>query len=236
MPLAGKQVMARDHAKKARVYWQNYELTKAIATALAESNLFLGAYHDNLDSDGNVLSRDCGIYEFNIPARDIGSDREFSLRTESHDPMEYEPVWDTSVALAKEYYDSRWNRDGKIDIRRWQAWAGYTSGWATFPYAWIWHQVDGEPVGPWVPVGRYIFRAIAGQMNNLIVNEKIWTPENGLFYAKRYAEHFGIQDGSFPLIVTDRLGNKIISWAYTDTPLKRPADGIGPRPVPNDGV
>ena len=237
MPYAGKQVMARDHAQKARAYWVNYELTKAVATAIAESHLYLGAWHDNLDDQGAVTSRDCGVYQFNIPADKIGTDAELALRSESLDPAVYEPVWAHSVALAKDYYDSPWERHGKRDIRRWQAWAAYTSGWATFPYAWVWHHdADGNPVGPWVATGRYVHKAIAGQMNNLVVNEQLWAPEKALAYAEKYAAHFGVVDGSVPVLVTDKAGNVIVSWKYAAKPGAAPADGAGPYPAPNDGV
>src|SRR5207245_595460 len=133
---------------------------------------------------------------------------ESALRTDSLDPAVWTPVFQHSVKLANDYYSAPWERDGHKDIRRWQAWAAYTSGWATFPYAWVWHHdADGNGIGPWVKTGRYIFQAIAGQMNNLIVNEKLWTPEVALTYASKYASRFGITDGSTPYIATDKLGN-----------------------------
>jgi hypothetical protein len=237
MPYGGKQVMPRDHAHKARAHWKNYELTKAVATAIAESHLYLGAYHDNLLADGSVGSRDCGVYEFNIPASQIGTLAEDALRTELLDPTIYEPVWDHSVSLAWDYYNSPWTRNGHNDIRRWQAWAAYTTGWATFPHSWVWHHdADGNGVGPWVPTGRYIFKAIAGQMNNMIVNEKLWTPEVALGFGDKYAAHFGIQDGSTLFFRTDNFGNQILDWHYPAKPDSPPADGSGPYPVDNDGT
>jgi hypothetical protein len=236
MAYEGKQIMARDLAHEARKYWRNYELTKAVATAVAESHLFLGAFHDNLDAEGAVLSRDCGVYEFNIPAADIGTPVEFQYRTLATDPADYMPVLVHSVETAHEYYLSPWQRDGHKDFRRWQAWAAYTSGWATFPHSWVWHHdADGNGVGPWVKTGRYIYAAIAGQMNNMSINEKLWTPEQALVYAVKYAAHFGITDAQ-PVLTTDKNGNRIVSWIYPHAPLTPPADGSGPYPAPNDGT
>jgi len=85
-------------------------------------------------------------------------------------------------------------------------------------------------VGPWVPTGRYLFKAIAGQMNNMIVNERAWTQKQGLFYAKRYADHFGIKDGSVPVAREDYYGNEIVGWQFPPKPTDPPADG-GPYPT-----
>jgi hypothetical protein len=193
--------------------------------------------HLTADAGGQVLSRDCGIYQFNIPANEIGSDAEFALRTESRVPSEYMPVFQTSVRKAWDYYNTSWRRGGKPDIRRWQAWAAYTSGWATYPRSWVWHHDEnGNGVGPWVQTGRYIFNAIAGQMNNLIVNEKLWSPETAMQFGNKYATHFGItlSDGKLGL-GKDSLGNMILRWTFPDAP-KLPPIGAADYPVPNDGT
>ena len=183
MPYAGKTVMTRDNARrlKALTPWRNYTLTEGLAVALGESSNSLGAWHDNDDS------RDCGLYQINIPERLVGTATEFRLRTESKDPLVYDPVWENNIHAALSLQEER----------GWQPWVAYP--WAVFPYAWVWHHEDGVGVGPWVPTGRYLFKAIAGQMNNMIVNERAWTQKQGLFYAKRYADHFGIKDGSVPV-------------------------------------
>lgn len=295
MPYTGKVMMPRDVAHEARKGdrdwgWINFELTKAVAVANAESHCYLGAFHDNIaaplaaaledvgedgkesplkaslyerygppsvdreaddltkdaadrmhltaDAGGTVLSRDCGIYEFNIPASQIGSDTEFALRTESREPTEYMPVFKNSVAKAWDYYMTGWMRNGQHDIRRWQAWAAYTSGWATFPGSWVWHHdADGKGIGPWVPTGRYIFNAIAGQMNNMVVNEKLWTPETALAFGNKYAIHFGIVIGDGKLgLAKDSLGNMIVRWTFPPAPKLPPIDGSGSYPIPNNGT
>lgn len=237
MPYAGKTLMARNLAREARRHWRNYELTKALATPIAESHLSVGAWHDNLGVGGKVSSRDCGLYQINIPASQIGTPYEAALRTESNDPTIYTPVVTYNVYRALDLYNSPWTRDGSPDIRRWQPWVAYTTGWATFPFAWVWHRdADGNDVGPWVPTGRYIFKAIAGQMNNLVVNEKEWTPEKALEYAGKYAAHFAISDGSVPVLAVDGLGNRVVSWKFAPKPIDPPAPGESIYPTPNNGV
>ena len=236
MPYAGKQVAARDIAREARNYWQNYELTKAVATCLAESKGSVGAYNDN-DNE----TRDCGAYQINIPGSKVGTATEFNLRTESFEVDTWLEVFQNNVGTAFDMYSRAWVRDGHQDIRRWQAWYAYTTGWAMFPQVWVWRHAKDEndelvPVGPWVPTGRYIHKAIAGQMNNLVVNEKIWTADVALSYGLRYAKHFGIDDGSVLHIEKDKFGRDLLVWKYPKSPTSPPADGVGPRPVKNDGA
>lgn len=211
--------------------WRGYELTKAIAVSLGESAGTLGAWHDNLDDSGHVSSRDCGLYQINIPASLIGTSYEEDLRTESLEEEIYQPVLENNIAAALAKYNAPWTRDGKSSKRYWQPWVAYTSGWATFPHAWTWKQTAGEPTGPWQATGRYIYRAIAGQMNMHVVIQKDWTVESALFYGKRYAAHFGITDAQLFIMKTD-----IVGWHYPPAPSSPPADGIGPRPVPNNGI
>lgn len=228
MPLAGKQLMPRDVAFEAHKYWRNFELTKAVATSLAESQAYIGAYHDNTDDSGNVTSRDCGVYQINIPASEIGTDAEFTLRTESTDSAVYEPVFVANVKRAFELYSSPWE-NGRD--RLWQPWVAYTEGWAMFPEWWIWKQdANGNPTGPWVPTGRYLHRAIAGQMNLHIVYYKDWTASEALVHADTYCERWGIKN---TLYVNK---NGILVWNVPEKPASPPADGVGPRPLPNDGI
>jgi len=233
MPLAGKTLMPREIAEALRPYWQNFELTKGIATALGESSGSVGAWHDNTGpnpEDPTVTSRDCGLMQDNIAARLIGTAVEASLRTESKDPAVYEPVVWNNVQHAFELYASPWTRDGHKDIRRWQPWVAYTTGWATFGEAWVWHQEGGDPVGPWTPTGRYIHRAIAGQMNYHLVIKKDWTQTKALDYARFYQQHFHVKG------VTYSIKNGIVAATYAKAPASAPADGVGPRPVENNGV
>lgn len=229
--LAGKQLMPRDIAAHSWAHWRNYELTKATAVALAESGGYLGAWHDNTDDNGAVVSRDLGLYQINQPASVIGTPAEFQLRTDSTDPDVYTPVWDNNTGHAWSLYNQSWVRGGGPDIRRWQPWVAYTTGWATFPEWWVWHQdVNGVPVGPWIATGRYIQKAIAGQINAHIVIFQDWSPTTALMYARRYADHFGIKD---TLYLNSR---GLITWQVPPRPSGEPKDGVGPRPVPNDGL
>ena len=66
MPYAGKVIMPRDLAAEASVYWGGVGLVKATATAIGESHLYLGAWHDNADAEGHVHSRDCGVFQINV--------------------------------------------------------------------------------------------------------------------------------------------------------------------------
>ncbi len=278
MPYAGKTIIPRVIAEEAHVFWQNYELTKAIAVALGESAGSLGAWHDNERELGDckvdqvvanpelyykmtvlnpatgkvrledgtienhppeslvITSRDCGLYQINIPAERIGTYTEDMLRTESLDPAVYEPVMRTNLARARALYDADWVRDGKVDKRLWQAWVAYNSGWATFPEFWVWRQdADHNPVGPWVKTGRYIQRAISAQMNYHILIVKDWTVENALYYGKRYAQHFNVKA---PLKASKETPGhpSIVGFVTPEEPTEPPADGVGPRPVPNDGT
>lgn len=48
MPYYGKQLMARDFVSYVNIHWPNQKV-KAVATAIAESQLSVGALHDNKD-------------------------------------------------------------------------------------------------------------------------------------------------------------------------------------------
>ncbi len=255
--------------------WRNYELTKSVAVALAESAGSLGAWHDNesllKDCDVNqivlnpelymhmivlnpatgkvrledgttemhppesevITSRDCGLFQINLRADDVGTEEEANLRTESIDPLVWQPVMDANVQRARLMYDRAWMRDGKQDIRRWQAWVAYITGWATFPEFWVWRQdADHNPVGPWVKTGRYIQRAIAGQMNRRVMFVGDWGEKEAVYYGKRYARHFGIN----PDALYWDAKNGIVGWHVPPAPQAAPSDGVGPRPIPNNGV
>lgn len=227
--IAGHVLMPREIGEEAHNYWQGYELTKSIATCLAESTGALGAYHDNYaDAAMTILaSRDCGAYQKNIPASAVGTDLEFSLRTESPLEADWRPVFKTNVKAAAQLYNAPWAGGRK---RLWQPWVAYTTGWARFPEWWVWHQdADGKPVGPWMPTGRYIQRAIAGQMNMHVVIKKDMTAKEALALSARYLEKFGVKGTLF-------IEGDILKWKVPPKPTVPPKDGVGPRPVPNDGV
>jgi len=232
---AGKTVLPREIAAESYNYWRNYELTKAVAVALGESGGSLGAWHDNYKDDGVTLSsRDCGLYQINIPADRIGTYTENSLRTDSLDPDVYGPVWEQNTTRAWTMYKTDWYRDGVKDIRRWQAWVAYTSGWATFPEFWVWRHVNGVPTGPWVATGRFIQRAICAQMNFHLIILKDWDENQALYYAKRYADHFNVNSNLY--MKRPKTGPAVVAFETPPMPTSPPSDGVGPRPVENNGV
>lgn len=227
--IAGKVLMPREIGAACHPFWQNYELTKAIATTLAESTGALGAYHDNYADAAMMIlaSRDCGLFQKNIPASAVGTPLEFELRTESHVEDIWTPVLAANVKAAAQLYNAPWTGGTR---RHWQPWVAYTTGWATFPEWWVWHQdADGKPIGPWNPTGRYIQRAIAGQMNMHVVIEKDMTAEQALSLSARYLDHFGVKGALY-------VESGILKWKVPPKPAHPPADGIGPRPVANDGA
>jgi hypothetical protein len=224
MPLAGAQLMPRQVADHAALHWRGHELVKAVATALAESQGCAGAWHDNLDQQGVVVSRDCGVWQINIPESDIGSAIEFQLRSVDPDPKVYGPVVTYNAYNAYVLYEQAWTRDGLPDKRRWQPWVSYTEGWATFAAWWQWHGLNG-----WAPTGRYLQRAIAGVANYHLVIAQNKTLEEALIYATDEAAHWGVAG-------TVYAEDGIVKWNVPPEPSAPPANGVGPEPVPNDGV
>lgn len=228
MPLAGKKLLPREIAELGRSHWKNWELVKMVATALGESAGYVGAWHDN--GDATVTSRDCGLMQINIQARDIGTPTEEMLRTESLDRVVYWSTATANAAAAYRLYEQPWVRPGDDEpIRRWQPWVAYTTGWATFPGFWIWHQLNGKPIGPWLPTGRYLQQAIAGVANFHHMTRQDMTLEGALAYARAGAQHFGVTAD-----LHARRG--YVAFTVPEKPEAPPKDGVGPRPVPNNGV
>jgi hypothetical protein len=229
MPYAGHTLMGRQHVSLVAPHWPN-EKVKATATAMAESALSIGAWHDN-ERDGKITSRDCGLYQINIPAEQIATAVESSLRTDSKDEAVFMKVARTNVDAAYRKYTAPWMRDGKQDYRRWQPWYAYTTGWAMFSKAWVWKQKGGEPVGPWTLSGRYLHRAIRAVANWHYLSAKDMNETEATDEANRLAVHFGITDATYYW-----SEKTLVSCAYPEAPTGPPADGIGPRPTKNTGV
>lgn len=225
MPLAGKKLLPREIAQLGRSHWKDWELVKMVATAMGESAGYVGAWHDNEYSTG-ILSRDCGLMQINIRAEKIATPAEEMLRTESLDHVAYWSTAQANVAAAYHLYEQPWPYH---DIRRWQPWVAYTTGWATFPSFWVWHQENGKPIGPWLPTGRYLHQAIAGVANFHVMIRKDMTLEAALAYAVKAAAHFGVDAD-----LHARRG--YVAFQVPRKPDAPPQDGVGPRPVPNDGV
>jgi hypothetical protein len=227
-PYAGIQLQPRAMVGVITQYWPNQKV-KALATAIAESHLYVGAWHDNLDTFDALISRDCGVFQINLSRYYVGTPVEDQLRTSSRDPNVYGPVVANNVRAAYRLWASPWVRNGKPDYRRWQAWVAYGTGWAMFGEAWVWHQDNGVPVGPWVATGRYLHQAIRGVANYYIVNS-LMTESEALREAERLATQYGAKG---ELRFSDQ---KLVYWVFPPKPTAPPADGVGPRPIPNNGV
>jgi hypothetical protein len=196
VPLAGKQIQPRDLAEMCdEREWHGLELVRMVATILSESQGYTRAYHDNVEN-GIIVSRDVGLGEVNIAARHIGTPVEEIL----YDPEE-------NLDACRRLYEQPWNSPS--GIRRFQPWAGFTSGWAMFPEWWIWNSKDKQ----WVKPGRYLMRAARGVGN----------------FNARYLG----MDLSHINLDWDETGSSTMK--EPKPPFNPPEDGIGPRPVPNDG-
>jgi len=224
MPFAGDQLQPREVVDLVNEQWPQNRV-KATAVILAESQGFVGAYHLNFAPDGaTLLSEDCGLMQINVNAKDIPSPREERLFTDAA----------YNVAEGRQLYDAPMTRDGKPDKRRFQPWVAYTSGWATFPEFWTWHQENGVPVGPWVPTGRYIQKAIAGVANWHQIIAETMTAAEALAFAEVMGGRFGVP--VLPVLVTQKTtGFRLVTFTAPRRPAAPPADGVGPRPVPNSG-
>lgn len=233
MPLAGKVLLPREIAFYGSANWisSDIELAKMVATALGESDGSVGAWHDNLlsgASGGVVKSRDCGLMQDNIPASEIGTDIEDGLRTTSLQPLEWQSVVKRNVLVAHQLYLEPGPNMGK---RRWEPWVSYTDGWDTFPAWWVWHQnAQGKPIGPWLRTGRYIQRAIPGVANYHLLLEKDRSEAEAITLARNIADVFEVE-GALKIV------NGLVEWSLVPPePTSPPADGIGPRPIPNSGL
>lgn len=104
--LKGKQLQPRDIAELCfNQGWKGaVELNEAVMVCLSESQGYDHAVNDNT-LEGVVTSRDCGIFQINIPASKIGSEEETRL---------YDPAYNVKRAWLL-YQD-----------RGWQPWYGFT--------------------------------------------------------------------------------------------------------------
>lgn len=228
IPFAGKQLQPRQICQWGIPHWHNREIVKMVATSLGESAGYIGAWHDNFNLLGELSSRDCGLMQINVSLKEIDEGRAFGLMTDSTDPTVYGPIVKNNVQAGYELYEQPGPNGG---LRRWQPWVAYTSGWATFPEWWVWHQdANGNPIGPWNPTGRYVHRAIVGVSNYHLVVTKKYSEEEALRLGRGNADYFGVHG---------QLGvrNGYIQWInFPSKPTEPPADGIGPRPIRNSGM
>lgn len=229
--LSGHRFMARDWVSLIESDYPNRKVER-VATDIAESQLYCGAFHENYDSAGNFVSLDCGDEQINIAAKYRGTSVESSLRTDSLDPAVYIPVAKNNISAGFQLFEQPWPRTNrKPAIREFQPWVAYTSGWAMFPEFWVWHQdINEVPVGPWVATGRYIHQAIRGVANWHLLIKQDMDSQQALYEALRLSDYWGVRGAD---------------WHYDDKnyvyfhvppkPIDDPADGIGRRPVPNNG-
>jgi hypothetical protein len=105
--LKGKQLEPRYIAELCwNEGWKGaVELNEAVMVCLSESQGYTHAVNDNMDGD-EIKSRDCGIFQINIPASKIGTSAESQL---------YDPVYNVGVAY-RMYQD-----------RGWQPWYGHSN-------------------------------------------------------------------------------------------------------------
>jgi hypothetical protein len=186
-----------------------------------------------------IVSRDCGLYQINIPARLVGSDYENSIRSESLDPAVYLPIAKANVQAAYEKWSEPYSRPpGLPDLALWRPWAAYRSNWVMDTEAYVWHHIVDEngvpqPAGPWVTSGRYLFQAIRAAANyHLFILEDMSAAE-AVAEAERLATYWKITTGD--ILHDDRHG---VYWKYPDPPTDPPtAEPWGyPSLVWNDGV
>lgn len=99
MPLDGVQMQPRDVAALAYAAgWKDARrLMEAVQVCMAESRGWTNAFNENI-RDGQVVSKDVGLYQISIPASAIGTSRETDL---------YEPEFNVGVAR-KMYVDRAW--------------------------------------------------------------------------------------------------------------------------------
>jgi hypothetical protein len=226
-------MMARDVVALSQMVWaedgknpfKNRKVELA-AVALAETGgtLAVGAYHDNYSGNltPQLVSRDCGLMQINIPASMIGSPTESELRTEdAHDPDEAHRIALNNLTAAADLFNEPWTHGTK---RQWQPWVAYTEGWALYPEAWVWSRVLDDT---WVATGRYLHKAIRGVANYHWKSGNL--PLNGaLAEAERLAEFYGVTKGMLYVHGVDG-----VIWRYPEKPSEPGSDAD--YPVKNDG-
>lgn len=151
MPYAGPTLLPREVAALLHdTGWRDENLIKMTATILGESNGSVGAWHDNFDKAGSLVSRDCGLGQVSIPAVKVGTNEETRLRT---DPL-------YNLQRCRELWEAPW--PSPTGIRMFQPWVAYRSGWATFAEWWVYTAAEPRR---WAATGRYIHRATVGVAN-----------------------------------------------------------------------
>lgn len=107
MPLAGEQLTIKEALALCSVvgFGSGPKLVTAVAVMCAESGRYVGAWHDNLDANGNVTSTDRGLFQINT----------------IHESLSDEEAYD---ALANATFAYQLSKQGDD----WSPWAAYNSG------------------------------------------------------------------------------------------------------------
>lgn len=105
MPLAGEQLTLKESLALCWVVgFRGPQLITAVAVMCAESGRYTGAWHDNLDAEGNVLSTDRGLFQIN-----------------SLHPLTAEEAFDPKTNATYSFQLSEEGQD-------WSPWAAFNSG------------------------------------------------------------------------------------------------------------
>lgn len=206
---------------------------EALAVALAETGgtLSVGAWHDNLNKDGLLSSRDQGLMQINLPASQCSpdphepSDLESRIRIFSSDPAVYLAATVANLKRAADLYVSPWPHRW---FREWGAWVAATDGWAFYPEAWVSSRVHP---GLWVPTGRYLHKAIRGVANAHWVAGRL-TLNEALHEGERLAAFYGITKGYLFVDLVHHT-DRGVQWHYPDMPTEPWSEDAYPKQ--NDG-
>jgi len=122
------------------------ELVTVVAIVLSESAGFVHAHCDNLDDQGRVTSRDCGLFQINVPFA-VPDDPPVKAEVRSGSKVGRAAKWGSQFELEENFRAAR----SLYERRGFQPWHGFTGGIAL-----------GEGYR-----GRYVQRAVRGVANFL---------------------------------------------------------------------
>ncbi len=106
MPLAGEELTIKEALALCwHVGFRGPKLITAVAVMCAESGRYVGAWHDNLDAQGNVLSTDRGLFQLN------------TIHASVSDLEAYDPVGNATFAFQLSHQGEDFS-----------PWAAYNSG------------------------------------------------------------------------------------------------------------
>jgi hypothetical protein len=82
MPLAGEQLSIKEALALCNVvgFGSGSTLVVAVALMTAESGRYVGAWHDNLASDGSVASTDRGIFQINTIHEGLSDEQAYQAK------------------------------------------------------------------------------------------------------------------------------------------------------------